>query len=322
MKRILMFAILTAVIKFFTGCTGSSMFFKQGYNISGNKVYYKKAFPNGTMEVEGADIKSFKPVMQPGMSESESATYFATDKHRVYYSGYALAGSDGNSFSIISGNYSRDKNQCYYRGTIIQNADPASFTVKNEIFAADKNNIYQREILMDRNASLFETFDSSTVVHTANAVSVFGTIIPLLPGATFRFLKYNYYAVNGQVYFQDKPIPEAGADDFKALDNFFSATGKHVYYSTQIIKNANPATYQILPSPYSKDDKHIFFFEKTIEGADVNSFEILNIKFQCSRDKHWAYHEDKRIKNVTVEDMANKKPCRQCNKEAIYFGEN
>lgn len=98
-------------------------------------------------------------------------------------------------------------------------------------------------------------------------------------------------------------------------------TSKYVYYSDKIIENANPATYILLDGPYVKDRRHVFFFEKTVDGADPNSFEILNINFQCGRDKKWAYHEDKRIKNVSAGDMANKNSCRQCNDEFIYFNE-
>ncbi len=320
MKRILMFAILTSVINFFTGCTGTVLF-KQGYNISGNKVYFKNAFPGNTFEIEKADTRSFKIVMQPGMSEDESNKYFATDQNNVYYYGYPLDGSDGKTFTVITKDFAKDKNQCYYHGNIIPGSDPASFTVRDQTFSTDKNNVYKGEMVMDHSSSVFESFDSSTVVHTANAVSVFQTIIPLLPGAEFRFLKFNYYAVDGQVYFAEKPMPDADVKSFSALNDFFSKTAQHVYYADKIIEGADPETYQLLPSPYAKDDKHIFFFEKTIEGADIKTFEILNINFQCSRDKYWAYHEDKRIKHVTPEDMANKKPCRQCNEESIYFEE-
>lgn len=318
MKRLFIFAIIVSVTKFLTGCSGTALF-NVGYNIRGNKVYYKKPFPGETFEIPQADIKSFRIIKQPGLNENEANQFFAVDKHNVYYRGYELPGSDGDTFTLLDKHFSKDKNQCYFNGEIIPQADPNSFVVKNEVFSNDKNNIYKRTSVIDKDISVFETFDSSAVVRTTNAVSVVEKIVPIPPKAKFKYIKYNYYAIDSQVYFQDKPLPAADIASFKAMDDFFSATSKHVYYGNKIIEHADPASYKLLDGPYGKDAKQVFFFEKTIEGADPYSFEILNLNFQCGRDKNWAYHENIRIKNVTAEDMANKSRCRQCNEEHIYF---
>ena len=316
-----MLAILMGIARLFTGCSGSTLFYPYGYSVHGNKVFYKNAFPGPTFEIAGAHAKTFKTIISPIKADATFSTGYAVDKNRVYYAGNALPGSDGSSFAMLNSDFSTDKNQCYYHGSIIPQADPASFLPRDEIYSTDKNNVYKRDVLMDNDASVFETFDSSTVVHTAHAVSLFSYILPLQPGAVFKYLGLNYYAIDGQVYWLDKPVPGATATSFKAFDDFFWTSGKHVYYRELVIENADPATFKLLPSPYTKDAKHIFFFEKTIEGADVKTFEILNTKFQCARDKQTMYHEEKRIQNVTAEDMTNKKECIQCNERAVYFAE-
>ncbi|MEO6723632.1 MAG: DKNYY domain-containing protein [Ferruginibacter sp.] len=311
-----MFALLVGVIKFLFGC--GNLLLHPGYNIRGNKVLYKNAFPAGSFEVENADAKTFKVVDK---SNDQSNTGFATDKNYVFYSGSMIQGSDGKSFTYINLNFSKDKNQCYYKAEVIPGADPASFNVKADVFSADKNHIYKHTTVVDNDPSVFESFDSSRIVRTANAVSVFGKIIPLEKSTSFKHFRFNFYAINEQVYFQNDSLWDADAASFKVLTEYFAVSNKHVYYGERLVKNADPKTFKPLAAPYGKDAAHVFFFERTIEGADPKTFEILNTAFQCSRDKNTAYHEDKPIKNITVEDMANKKKCNQCNASAIYFEE-
>lgn len=315
----MMLSLLTVFIKFFTGCSGSSFMFHDGYNVSGKKVFFKKAFPGGTIEIPGADAASFKIIKYPGMNEIDVNKYFATDKNHVYYGGYKIQGSDGKSFAIIDENFAKDKIQCYFKGNMIPDAEPASFTAKEGIFSADKNHIYQRISAIDNDVSIFEVIDDSHIIRTANAVSVFEQIIELPPGAAFKYCGFNYFAINSQVYFHDKPLPDGTLKDFKPLNDFFSSTGRNVYYADKIIEGAKASSYRLLSGPYGRDNQHVFFFEKTITGADPDSFEILNMNFQCARDKHAVYHEDKKIENFTSEDLTTKDSCRQCNEQYIYF---
>lgn len=312
---------LLGIIKCLLGCSGGSFFFQYGYNVQNGKVYYKQAFPKPLIEMEGVDVKSFKVIRREADSMYADNGYFATDKNAVYYCGWKVEGSDGASFQLLNINFSKDKNQCYFRGTVIPDADPASFVIKEDHFSADKSHVFKREKVIDTDPSLFESYNDGYMVRTANSVSVYEIIVPIKQEQTFRYLGHSYFALDEQLYFQGDPMPSADTIGFIALDNFFSKTNKHVFYGNKIIASANPHTFRLLEPPYGRDDKHIFFFEKTIEGADVNSFEIININFQCSRDKHAAYHEDKRVNRFTQEDLVNKKLCTNCNAEAIYFAE-
>jgi len=316
-----MFTAILSTIKFLSGCFGGNFLLQQGYNISGSKVIYKNAFPGGSFEVEGVDISSFKVIPVPQPAGTTNSNYFATDRNRVYYYGGAIPGSDGNSFVVLSDVFAKDKNQCYFRGQVIQKADPVSFTVKQDIYAADKAHIFQGTQVLDTDPSVFESFDSSSVIRTRSTVNMFGKTIALEQGVVFTFLAYNYYALNGQVYSAGKPMPGANAKSFKALTRWVSVSAGHVYYDDKIITGADPASFQLLEAPYAKDASHVFFFERIIAGADPTTFTILNNKFQCARDKHALYHEDKKIEQYTAADMTNPNECYQCNEKAIYFKE-
>ena len=307
-------------ILFFTSCSGT-FFFEYGYNVKDGKVYYKNAFPGGTSEIEGADAKTFKVIFQPGDPVYNSNKDFAVDKNHVYWAGGPIEGSDGNSFVILDRNFSKDKGQCYFHGKLVPGADPNSFTIKDEIFSADKSNIYRRTELMDTSSAVFESFDSSYIVRTANTVSALDLFIPIEQGATFTYLKFNYFAIDGQVYFQGKPVEGVNMKGFRPLDDWFYQTPEHVYYGERMITGADPVTFKLLQSPYSSDKDHVFFFERTIPAAEPGSFEIINIKFQCARDKHAAWNGDVKIKNVTAADLENKKECIQCNETHLYFAE-
>lgn len=319
MKTIIFFALIAVAVNFFIGCDGGNLFLNWGYNISGNKVLYKNAFPNGTIEIPNADAKTFKIIYQPATANYAANSDYATDKNYAYYGGNVIVGSHSGSFKLLSHDFAKDKNQCYYHGKTIPNADPSSFTIKDETFSVDKNNVYKADALLDNTASVFESYDSGLVVHTQHTVSVLDAMIPVSTNASFKYIGFGYFAINDQVYFHDKPMNGVSTTTFKPFNQSFSLTAKHVYYEGEIMENADPASFQLLGTPYSKDDKHVFFREKTITGADPNSFEILNIDLKCTRDKNAAYKEDMRIKNTTVADLSNKSKCIQCSWDSIHF---
>jgi len=320
MKNIFVYTMLLVLLKMLTGCSGTA-FYPYGYSVHGNKVYYKKPFPQGTIEIEGADASSFKIVADGPDSTVSDSRYYATDKISVYYLGYKIPGSDGPSLKLLQVNYAKDKGRCYYTGTALPDADPATFAIKNDNFSSDKNHIYHRVSVLDDDASIFETFDSSSVVRTANTVSIYDKVVKLPSGASFKWIAFNFFAIDEQVFRWDNALPGAKLNDLTVLDDWYSKSSRHVYYGEKIIQNADPRSFQLLVPPYGRDTKHVFFFEKIVEGADPATFEIINDKFQCARDKYALYHEDKKIKDYTAADLANRKPCRQCNETSIYFEE-
>ncbi len=312
---------LLSIIKIFTGCSNSSLFFKYGYNISDDKVYYKRTFPDPVIEMEGVDVASFKVMRREEDSMYADNTYYAVDKRSLYYKGYRVPGGDGPSFGLINVNYAKDNHQCYYRGSLIKGADPASFVVKSDNFSADKNHIFKRDMMVDNDASVFESFYDGYVVHTANTVCVYDAIVPVPQGSSFQHLGNAYFALNGQVYCQGTPLPDGNAEGFEVLSEFYSKTGKHVYYFSKLLPGADPATFKLLEAGYSRDSRHVFFFEKPVEGADATGFEIINTSGPCARDKKAVYYEDKKVTGFTAADLSNKAPCIKCDETAVYFAE-
>ena len=315
-----MFGLLVSIIKLFTGCSGK-MLYNTGYHVDGKKVFYKIAFPGNAFEIDGADAASFKVIRKSSTGKEIGEETYAVDKTSVYYNGYAVPGSDGNSFAVLGGEYAKHKNQCYHRGSKIADADPGSFIFKIDSYASDKNGIYKSGQIIDNNSSVFETFDSSSIVHTANSVSIFGDIVKIPWGASFKFLGYNYFALDQQVYFHGDSVPGKALNGFRALTDWVAVSNEHAYYGNKIIDHADPSNFELLAGPYAKDHQHVFFFEKIVEGADPKTFIVLNEKFQCARDKHSCYHEDKKISSTTAADMANKNNCSSCNATSIYFEE-
>ncbi len=301
------------------GCTGT-LLMNTGYNVRGGKVYYKNPFPGTTFEVTGVDVSTFR-IIPDNSGEAGNSSLFAVDKANVYYGGYRIAGSDGKTFTLLDGAFAKDKNQCYYRNEIIPGADPATFRIMSGDFSADKHNIYKNTALLDSDNSIFETFDSSAIIHTANTVCMFGSVVPVPAGAKFTFIKYNYYAIDEQVYFHDTPLEDAVPDNFTPINDFTAVTPSHVFYREKIIDQADPVSYRVLDAPYGKDKKHVFIFERMIEGANPAKFQILNVKFQCSSDGVWFYHEDKRIRKVAAGELDSARQCTQCNETNIYFSE-
>jgi hypothetical protein len=320
MKRIFVCAMLSGLIKFLFGCTGTALY-PYGYSVHGNTVYYKYPFPQGTREIPEADAATFRIVSEGSDDSVADSRYYGVDRSSVFYYGNKIPGGDGPSLKLLGVYFAKDKGQCYYNGDIIPGADPATFVVKNKDFSADKDHIYRHKYVMDDDASVFETFDSSSVVRTANTVSIYDHVVKLPKGAAFSYIAHDYFAINGQVYRWEKMIEGANVKDFTVLTDWVSKTNEHVYYGEKVIGDADPPTFQIMVSPYSRDAKHVFFFERIISNADPATFEVINDKFQCARDKHALYHEDKKITNYSDSDLVNRKACIQCNETRIYFEE-
>jgi hypothetical protein len=320
MKKIFVYTMLLGLLKLLSGCTGTA-FYPYGYSVHGNKVFYKFPFPQGATEIEEADAATFQLMGESSDSEVDDSRYYGRDKNSVFYYGHIIPGSDGPSLKLLGTYFAKDKGQCYYNGTALPEADPATFVVKDRDFSADKGHIYRRDYIMDTDPSIFETFDSSSVVRTANTVSVYDYVVKLPKDASFKFIGFNYFAINGQVYRWEKMLTDAEMTNFTVLTDWISKTTEHVYYDDKIIEHADPQTFRLLASPYSRDAKHVFFFERIVENADPATFEVINDKFQCARDKHAMFHEDKMITNYSDSDFVNRNECTSCNETRIYFAE-
>ena len=321
-KSILIIMGLLSLIKFFTGCSDSQVFFHYGYNISKGKVYYKLPLMQPLVHMDNADVASFKVISKENDTTYGDNYSFGTDKNSVYYQGRQIEGSDGPSFQLLQVNYSKDKSQVYYMGWPIPGADPSTFFIKDDNFSGDKDHIFKRTVTLDHDNSVFEIFNEGSLVHTANSVSVSDDIVPIPAGAKFHYLAFNYFALDDQLFFYGKPMEGGDADHFKGIDIFYAKTSKHVYYKNLLIKNADPATFAILDSnysTYSRDDKHAFFYEKMIEGSDAKTFEVLNKDRECSRDKNAIYFQDKKIKSFTAADFTNKNYCISCDADSVTF---
>lgn len=108
------------------------------YFSTGDKVFFERS-----IEVQGADAKSFVELHWPTSQGGCSALAYGKDKSRVYFEGKALEGASPQSFGIFGDRFAFSGNSIFFEGKLISGADHKSFLVgKNGMWATDKNHFY------------------------------------------------------------------------------------------------------------------------------------------------------------------------------------
>ncbi len=167
-----------------------------------NNIYYQDHGNyklNG--KIEGANVKSFKVIPNPG---SQSGIDYLTDGYNVFCNGSRnpnyqkqnrigvsiLNGADADSFRILKNSqfskdgvcvpigdaYSIDKNQAYYACDIIKDTNPPSFELLPGGYSHDKNGFYFRnERFNSLDISSYQILGSGYIMDKNNVY--FGTTV-------------------------------------------------------------------------------------------------------------------------------------------------
>ena len=190
-------------------------------------------------------------------------TYFVKDDVQAYINRNPIAGSNGNTFTIMNNNYAKDtahiyfyitsgeydqlihRIEChrntfeildypyakdqgavYFEGKNIEEADPVTLKLLSHGYATDKTNV----------------FKGAKKITSADALS----FVVYKENDSFND-EFIYTKDNTSVFYNDKKLIGVDLATFKPLGNNYGCDNKHVFYKTAIMKNAQPANFKVYP---------------------------------------------------------------------------
>ena len=193
----------------------------------------------------------------------------------VLYEGKSLENADGNTFEILSNDFthddfSRDKNQVYFRGKVLPDADPRSFEVINRGLAQDHTRVWAIQI---------------------------GDDLPILKPhykANIKKLKGSYAKNKTQVFISSSLIKEADANSFEVVDLACKKESSPCGIKKDLlcpVPNAPSLRcgvdqYAYAATDYKfgwgKDKNHVYEGGYIHKTADAKSFQLILLSFSSS----------------------------------------
>jgi DKNYY family protein len=271
------------------GCGGDRppnvLFDAAGYHISGDTVYYLKAFPGKAFKIDGADAATF---------EAFDST-FARDHTNVYIDGVRLPDADADSFTLLNRpGFARDSTHVFQRDRVFS-ADPAHFVLMDGELSKDSTSVYWPDgtVLSDdpEHFTIISNTDHYLFAKDRQTVSVNGNAI-------------------------------VGADpvSFVVLHGAYARDGARIFYFTDQMPAADAASFQVVDGPYAGDSARVYWMGKEIAGADPSTFRVLNAAFECSADRSRAYYRDTPIAGADPRTFPPAGAATGCSETTIAFG--
>lgn len=275
-------------------------------NIS-NQYYFKE---DGIVYVNGANFFSF------GAIKIEQA--------------------DVASFTVLAYNLAKDKNNVYHEEMIIEGANPDTFHLvsgikhdKKYISYAytkdDKNVFYFHESIKGADATTYKHLwgdfskDAKSLFYNKNKIlSISENPLPVKNDNSG-----NYLITGDTVYFEDKQIVGAKADDFEAIKENFSKDSRAVYFTNKTLTNADSGSFELLNESYQRDKNHLYYKTKPLKNSDPKSYKFISTLF--SKDKNQLYYIGRIVINSNMKDYSIsklKKTENDINLICLYYDDN
>lgn len=282
-------AVCLAVVAIMSACSRNgppnSLFDAASYHISGDTVYYLKAFPGKAFEIDGADTVSFEVL---------DATY-ARDRSRVYMNGRPLAGADPSSFELLS----------------------------RPGFAKDSRHVYQGDRPISDDPAHFELLDGGLAKDNVAVYWMDGSVLSEDPSHFVIVSNTDHYLFTKDsrtVYVNGKPIAGADPASFRVLQGAYARDDERIFYFTEQL-TADLPTFRVLDGPYASDARNVYWMGKTIPGADPYTFRVLNADFECSADKTHAYYRQAVISGADPRSFPPGRAVIGCTDTSISFAQ-
>jgi len=260
------------------------------------KIYFgSSSFPEGFIEVEGADTLSFTML--------KNYQFYGKDKNAVYYKGIKIEGANPVSFEMIGGSSDTFGHVDGYTKD-----DKYIFIANKKIDSADVN-----------------TFN---LLHSKYDENVFKFIQPQL----FRGLSAfdNGYARDKKYVFLWGEVLEYDAATFELIGWGYSKDRRGIYYNGKLIIQGNPSNYWHSLS-YLVDNDSVYYAGEIMPFYDGTSFELVDVyareQTSCggirivaslTRDKNGIYLNNKRLDEIDPYSFTKHNKYSISDKKGLY----